>query len=129
MQRLNPDLSLEQAKNHYHCTLKNSHIGKLRTREDKAQATSSRCSQCTVAQQFRWRKRVEEALDILQTKNTGVFKTIVKSFGELIKYFIIRGDETYLISEADGSMKIIGGFGREKHEKKVSDCCASSTMH
>ena len=91
MQRLNPDLSLKQAKNHYHRTFKKAHIGKLKPREFKAQETSARRSQCTVAEQFRWRKTVEKALDILWTKNTNVCRRTGNSFGELIEHFIIGG--------------------------------------
>ena len=59
MQRLNPDLSLKQAKNHYHRTFKKAHIGKLKPKAVKAQATSHRRSQCNVSQHFRWSKTVE----------------------------------------------------------------------
>ena len=89
----------------------------------------SQHSQCTVAQQFRWRKRVENVLDILWTNNTGVCRRTGKLFGELIEHFIIGGGKTCLIAESDGSMKIIGGFGRKKHDKKVPDCRSYITMY
>ena len=50
------------------------------------------------------------------------------SFGELIEHLIIGGEETWLIADADGYMKIIEEFSRKKHENKVSDCRASCTM-
>ena len=68
-------------------------------------------------------------MDILRTNNTGVCKRIGKSFGELIKHFISEGEEKFLISEVDGSMEIIGEFGRKNHEKRVLDCHASCTMY
>ena len=34
-----------------------------------------------------------------------------------------------MIAEADVSMKIIGDFGREKHENNLSDCRASCIMY
>ena len=52
MQRLNPELSLEQAKNHYHQNFRKPHIAKLKPRTVKAQETSSRRIQYNVAQQF-----------------------------------------------------------------------------
>ena len=52
-----------------------------------------------------------------------------KTFGELIEHFVIGGDETNLIADADGSMRIIGKFGRQKHRKKIGDCHASCTMY
>ena len=33
------------------------------------------------------------------------------------------------MADNDGNMKIIGEFGRRKHEKRVSDCKASVTMY
>ena len=44
---------------------------------------------------------------ILRNNKTGVCIRMVKSFGELIEHFIIGGDKTCLISEADRSIKII----------------------
>ena len=72
---------------------------------------------------------MEKAIGILREKNKGVCNVTGKSFGELIEHFIIGGDETNLICDADGDMKIIGEFGRKKHEKKVSDCRSSCTMY
>ena len=68
-------------------------------------------------------------MNILRERNTGVCRVTGKTFGELIEHFIIGGDETNLICDADGDMKIAGKFGRMKHEKKVSDCRASCTMY
>ena len=129
MQKLDPKLSAEQAKNHYYRSFRKHHKGKIKPNAVKAQKTSSRRSQITVAQQFRWRKTVEKAMSILREKNTGVCNKTGETFGELMEHFIIGGDETNLIADADGDMKIIGEFGRKKHEKKVSDCRASVTMY
>jgi hypothetical protein len=129
MQKLNPKMSLDQAKNFYQKTWKKKQKGKVKMRTVMAQNTTSRRSQCTVAQQYRWFKLVEKAYCILREKNTGVCRRTGKSFGELIEHFIIGGDETNLIADADGTMRIIGEFGRRKHEKKVGDCRASCTMY
>jgi hypothetical protein len=63
----------------------------------------------------------EKALCFLRTKNTGVCNKTGKSFGELIDHFILGCDETNLIADADGELRIVGEKGKKKHEKKVSD--------
>ena len=73
-----------------------------------AQRTTTKRSAITVAQQYRWFKRYEEGLKFLREKNTGVCRKTGKQFGELIRHFIIGGDETNLIADADGDLKIIG---------------------
>ena len=85
-------------------------------------------SQCTVAHQYRWFKTVDQAFKFLRENNTGLCRRTGLTFGEVMEHFIISGDETNLIANADGEMKTIGEFGRRKHEKKVSDCCSSATM-
>ena len=121
MSTLQPELSQQQSKNHYHRTFIKKHADRLKQKPVKAQKTTSKRSQCTVAQQFRWFKLYEKALCFLRTKNTGVCNKTGKSFGELIDHFILGGDETNLIADADGELRIVGEKGKKKHEKKVSD--------
>ena len=52
-----------------------------------------------------------------------------KSFGELINHFILGGDETNLIADADGDLRIVGEKGKKKHEKKVANYQGSITMY
>jgi hypothetical protein len=80
--------------------------------------TTSKQSQCTVAQQFRWFKLYKKALCFLRTKNTEVCNKTGKSFGELINHFILGGNETNLIADADGDLRIVGEKGKKKHKKK-----------
>ena len=49
--------------------------------------------------------------------------------GELIDHFILGGDETTLIAEADGDLRIVGEKGKKKHEKKVADYQGLITMY
>ena len=123
MTTLQPKLSLLQSKNHYHHTFIKKHADRLKQKTVKAQKTTSKRSQCTVAQQFRWFKLYEKALCFLQTKNTGVCNVTGKSFGELIDHFILGGDETNFIADADGdlNLRIVGEKGKKKHEKKVAN--------
>ena len=71
----------------------------------------------------------EKSLDFLRKHNTGTCPKTGKTFGELIERFVLNGDETNLMADNDGNMKIIGEFGRQKHKKRVSDCKASATMY
>jgi hypothetical protein len=93
----------------------------LKQKPVKAQKTTSKRSQCTVAQQFRWFKLYEKALCFLRTKNTGVCNKTGKSFGELIDHFILGSNEMNLIADADGDLRIVGEKGKKKHEKKVAN--------
>jgi hypothetical protein len=129
MTTLQPELSQLQSRNHYHRTFIKKHADRLKQKPVKAQKTTSKRSQCTVAQQFRWFKLYEKALCFLRTKNTGVCNKTGKSFGELIDHFILGGDETNLIADADGELRIVGEKGKKKHEKKVSDYQGSITMY
>ena len=40
-----------------------------------------------------------------------------KSFGELIEHFLIGIYKTFLIADSDGDTRIIGEFGKRKHDK------------
>ena len=71
----------------------------------------------------------EKALCFLWTKNTGVCNKTGKLIGELIDHFILGGDETNLIADADGEVRIVGEKGKKKHEKKVADYRGSITMY
>ena len=77
-----------------------------------AQRTTTKRIAITVAQQFRWFTRYEEGLKFLREKNTGVCRKTGKHFGELIVHFVIGGDETNLIADVDGDLKIIGDAGK-----------------
>ena len=122
------DLTPIQAKNFIARTWKKYSRGRIKQRAVKAQKTTSKRSQCTVAQQFRWFKNVERGLNFLREKNTGTCKRTGKHFGELIEHFVIGMDETNLIADADGDLKVLGEVGKRKHEKKVSDYRGSITM-
>jgi hypothetical protein len=52
-----------------------------------------------------------------------------KSFGELIDHFIIGSNETNLIADADGDLRIVGEKGKKKHKKKVADYRGLITMY
>ena len=129
LQQLEPDLSFNQAKNYIHRTLKKKSECRIKRRHVKAQQTTSKRSQCTVAQQFRWFKNYKRAISFLQEKNTGICKKTGKQFGELIEHFILGADETCAIADADGDLRILGEHGKKKHEKNAADYRGSITMY
>ena len=83
-------------------------MGKAKKRIVKAQRTTTKRSQITVAQQYRWFKKYQEGLNFLREKNTGRCRKLGRIFGEVIQHFIIGGDKIFLVANADGYMKIIG---------------------
>jgi hypothetical protein len=123
------NLQFKQAKRHYYKTFLNKHKGRLKPKAVKAQETTTRRSQCTVAQHWRWFQTFDKALQFCREMNTGLCKKSGKTFGEVIEHFLIRGDKTNLIANADGQIKIVGEFGKRKHERKVSDCRSSISMY
>ena len=128
IQLVAPHLSHKQIKNHRSRTFRRKHKHRLKPKSVMPQKTSSKRSQCTAAQQWRWFQTFDRCLDVLREKNTGLCKKSGLSFEEVMEHFLIGLDEACLIADADGNLKILGEFGRRKHEKKVSDCRASSTL-
>ena len=117
MKSLNPSLSEEQANNHFHPTFKKKHKGKINPKSVIAQKTTSRPSQCKVSQQFRWRTTIDKAIAFLQEHDIVICRVTGKSFGELIEHFLIGIYKTFLIADSDGDTRIIGEFGKRKHDK------------
>ena len=52
-----------------------------------------------------------------------------KLFGEAKDNFSVGEDETNLIADADGKLRIVGAAEKNKHEKIVSDFRISITMY
>jgi hypothetical protein len=95
-----------------------------------AQQTTTKRSNITVPQQYRWHQTYKHSLDDLRHKNTGVCRISGKTFGELIHCFITAGDETNLMTSDDnGGVKVIGAANRQKHEKKSADCRSSISLY
>ena len=82
-----------------------------------------------MAQQFRWFKNYARALSFLRERNTGVCRKTGNQFGELIENFILGADKTCLMADTDGKLKVLGKYGKRKHEKKASDYRCSITMY
>ena len=112
LRELQPQLSRTQAENYFQRTFFKHHKGKIKKKTVVAQRTTTKRSAIAVAQQFFWFMQYEEGLNFLREKNKRVCRKTGKHFGELIEHFVIGGDETNLIADADGDLKIIGDAGK-----------------
>ena len=72
-------------------------------------------------QQFCWFENYGKVLSFLCEKNTGLCNRTGKSFGELIHHLIVGGDETCMMADAGGYLKIVGEAWKNKHKNNVSD--------
>ena len=103
--------------------------GLLKSNLVVAQATTTKRSAITLQQQWRWHTTVDNALDQMREKNQGTCKLTGKTFGELIGYFIIGGDEACFMANAKGDGRVIGSADIKKQEKNFDDCRASITAY
>ena len=93
----------------------------------KAQASTVKRSQVTVAQQWRWHSAVSQGFDFLRKENTGLMPD-GRSFGEVAPHFTIGGDETCLLA-SNGDVTIIGDKMKAKHEVMTAGSRDSITMY
>ena len=70
---------------------------------------------------------VEGAFDILRERNTGQ-TPCGKSFGEVMEYFVLGGDETCFMASA-GDVRIIGDKHKKKHEIASANSRVSTTVY
>jgi hypothetical protein len=124
---LKPDLSRRQAANAWARTVRPAHKDVL-TGIVVAQATTTKRTAITVTQQWRWHQTVEFATNELRRRNTGLCAKTGKAFNEVIRHFILGGDETCLLA-CDGVVKIIGDSEKKKHEKTNQDSRNSITSY
>jgi hypothetical protein len=119
-------LSKEQSNNFVYKTLRKD--DRVKSNLITAQKTTSKRSMSSVGQQFRWMKNFIEALDYLRRENTGLCKKTGKTFGEVIDYFVVGADETCLMSDSNGNVRIVAAASKRKHERLTSDHRCSITM-
>jgi len=91
-------------------------------RSVKAQATTTKRGQITVEQQLRWHTAVKEALDYQREVNKPEAKHLM-----LQDYFFGNLDETCLMANADGSVRVLASASKKKTEKNTDDSRASIT--
>jgi hypothetical protein len=130
VQELYPKLTQEQARHHLSRTLLKGDTSIVKAKAVVAQQTTTKRSNITVPQQYRWHQTYEHSLDELRRNNTGVYRISGKTFGELIHCFITGCDETNLMaSDGNRGVKVIGAANRKKHEKKSADCRSSISLY
>ena len=86
----------------------------------KAQPTTTKRSQITVQQQFRWHTLIDSVWDRMRTTNLPTDK-----FESLIEHFQLNLDETCVMAN-DGTLHIVAGH-RSKTEKRSDDSRLSLT--
>ena len=65
----------------------------------------------------------------MRQKNTGTCRCCNKTFGELIGYFVVGGDETCFMACENQGVRVVASAGRGKHQKSTADSRESITMY
>ena len=112
------------AEGHYDYLVRKDRLKGVKNsgRTVKAQATTSKRGQITVEQQLRWHTTAQEALDFQRRVNKPTNKYL-----ELEDHFFGNLDETCLMANADGTVRVIGSASKKKTEKNTDDSRASIT--
>jgi hypothetical protein len=130
VQELDPKLTQEQARHQLSRTLLKGDTIIVKSKALVAQQTTTKRSNITVPQQYRWHHTYEHSLDELRRNNTGVCRISGKTFSELIHCFITAGDDTNIMASDDNrGVKVIGAANRKKHEKNSADCRSSISLY
>ena len=93
----------------------------------KAQASTEKRSAITMEQQYRWHSAVDAAYAMMRERNTGLTPD-GRSFGEVMPYFVVGGDETCFLASS-GEVKIIGDKEKPKHEVNTAGSRTSITVY
>jgi len=86
----------------------------------KAQATTTKRGQITVKQQLRWHTTVQEAIDYQRKVNKPEAEYL-----EVEDFFFGNLDETCLMANSDGSVRVVASASKKKTEKNTDDSRAS----
>jgi hypothetical protein len=125
-----PHLSREQAQRQLTRRVipegNNSQI--LKKNLQKVQATTSLRVNLNIPQQYCWHVAVDGDFKVLREKNIGLCKKSGKTFGEVMAHFIIGLDEMCIMSDAHGTLTVIGSFDKKKYEKLLQDSRVSITI-
>jgi hypothetical protein len=100
----------------------------LKKNLQRVQATTSHRVNLNIPQQFRWHTAVDNEFKFLREKNIGLCQKSGKTFGEVMAHFIIGLDEMCIMSDAHGTLTVIGSFDKKKHEKLLQDSRVSITI-
>ena len=86
----------------------------------KAQATTTKRGQITVKQQLRWHTTIQEAIDYQRKVNKPEAEYL-----EVEDFFFGNLDETCLMANSDGSVRVVASASKKKTEKNTDDSRAS----
>ena len=78
-------------------------------------------STITVEQKFWWISKYGEAIALLRERNIGTCRNTGKIFSDIVQYFIISGNETFIIACPSGSLKIIGEAHQKKYDQNTNN--------
>lgn len=126
IQDLKPKLSKQQVSDVFLKTIRPNNCSLL-TNIVKAQATTTKRNQITVAQQYRWHHTVDKAFRMLRSLNTGTLRD-GRTFAEVMEHFVAGGDETCFLASS-GDVKIIGDKRKKKHELASANSRVSTTIY
>ena len=130
IQEMKPDISRETARRQLSRRVipVNAAAGMIKGKTQKVQSTTSDRTNINVGQQYRWHTAVTDLYNGLETKNTGLCNKTNKTFPWVMHHFIIGLDEMCLMSDAHGTLHIIGAADKKKHEKILQDSRVSITI-
>lgn len=119
---MNPELSRSEALQLLrHVIPLNAAEGILKKTVQEVQITRSDQTNITSAQQYHWNHLVDQIYNMLCEKKTDFSKKSGKTFGVVMAHFIAGLDEICFMSDAHGSMYIVGVADKRKHEKVLQD--------
>ncbi|KAJ1449690.1 hypothetical protein M885DRAFT_590330 [Pelagophyceae sp. CCMP2097] len=124
--KLVPDSSREQLRRAWRRIVRPGFKSDL-TDIIRAQATMTKRTAITVAQQWRWHRLMDDTLKKLRERNVGCCPKSGKTFGEVLRHFVGGGDETGMLASS-GNVTIIGDKGKRKHESNKDDSRVSISM-
>lgn len=112
------------AENHFDYLIRQGKMKGLKNngRTVAAQATTTKRSQIQVEQQLRWHTCVDDALFELRRLNQPEAE-----FEDVQDHFFGNLDETCLMANSDGSIRVIASSNKKKTEKNTDDSRASIT--
>ena len=114
----------KKAANHFDYLVRKRRLVGVKNfgRTVKAQATTTKRSQIHVEQQLRWHTTVDEALQEQRRLNHPI-----AAFELCQDHFFGNMDETCLMANADGAVRVLASAGKKKTEKNSNDSRVSIT--
>jgi len=112
------------AENHFDYLVRKKQLIGVKNfgRTVKAQATTTKRTQITIDQQLRWHTCIEEALEFQKRVNLPA-----EEYEKVKDHFLGNLDETCLMANADGSVRVIASQTKKKTEKNTDDSRTSIT--